>query len=63
VLVPIVDRLRERFHIGRVCIVADRGMISAATIAALAERKLEFSALASAAAPSSAGSCSRTKRR
>jgi transposase len=31
-LVPIVDRLRERFSIGRVCIVADRGMISAKTI-------------------------------
>src|SRR5512144_1634430 len=27
-LVPIVDRLRSRFGIGRVCIVADRGMIS-----------------------------------
>jgi hypothetical protein len=27
-LIPIVDRLRTRFHIGRVCIVADRGMIS-----------------------------------
>jgi Transposase DDE domain len=42
VLVPIVDRLRERFQIGRVCVVADRGMISAATIAALEERKLEY---------------------
>ena len=42
VLLPIVDRLRERFHIGRVCVVADRGMISAATIAALEERKLEY---------------------
>jgi Transposase DDE domain len=42
VLLPIVDRLRERFHIGRVCIVADPGMISAATIAALEERKLEY---------------------
>jgi hypothetical protein len=42
VLLPVVDRLRERFHIGRVCIVADRGMISAATIAALEERKLEY---------------------
>jgi len=31
-LVPIVDRLRERFSIGQVCIVADRGMISAKTI-------------------------------
>ena len=31
-LVPIVDRLRSRFSIGRICIVADRGMISAKTI-------------------------------
>ena len=31
-LVPIVDRLRERFSITRICIVADRGMISKATI-------------------------------
>jgi transposase len=31
-LVPIVDRLRHRFSIGRICIVADRGMISARTI-------------------------------
>src|SRR3954453_1917856 len=34
-LVPVVDRLRSRFGIGRVCIVADRGMISQETIAAL----------------------------
>jgi transposase len=34
-LIPIVDRLRERFHIQRICIVADRGMISQQTIAAL----------------------------
>jgi len=31
-LMPIVDRLRSRFSIGRICIVADRGMISAKTI-------------------------------
>jgi transposase len=42
VLLPVIDRLRERFHIGRVCVVADRGMISAATMAALEERKLEY---------------------
>ena len=42
VLLPIVDRLRARFEIGRVCVVADRGMISAATIAALEERGLEY---------------------
>jgi hypothetical protein len=34
-LVPIVERLRQRFHIGAVCIVADRGMISAGTIETL----------------------------
>ena len=42
VLVPVIGRLRSRFGIGRVCIVADRGMISAATIAALEERGLEY---------------------
>jgi hypothetical protein len=42
VLIPIIDRLRSRFSIGRVCSVADRGMISAATIAALEERGLEY---------------------
>jgi transposase len=31
-LIPIVDRLMQRFHIRHVCIVADRGMISKATI-------------------------------
>ena len=31
-LIPIVDRLGRRFQIRKVCIVADRGMISAATI-------------------------------
>jgi transposase len=36
-LVPIVDRLRERFHIQRICIVADRGMISKQTIAELGQ--------------------------
>ena len=42
VLLPVVDRLRERFGIGRVCVVADRGMISAATVAALEERGLDY---------------------
>ena len=31
-LLPIVDRLRKRFNIRSVCVVADRGMISAQTI-------------------------------
>jgi hypothetical protein len=43
VLLPIVDRLRERFGIGRVCVVADRGMISAETIAGLEARGLDYS--------------------
>jgi transposase len=34
-LVPIVDRLQQRFGIQRVCIVADRGMISQETLAEL----------------------------
>jgi transposase len=42
VLLPIVDRLRRRFGIGRVCIVADRGMISAETIAGLEARGLDY---------------------
>ena len=42
VLIPVIDRLRARFGIGRVCVVADRGMISAPTIAALDERGLEY---------------------
>jgi hypothetical protein len=41
-LVPVIDRLRRRFAIGRVCVVADRGMISAETIAALEERGLLY---------------------
>jgi hypothetical protein len=41
-LLPVIDRLRRRFAIGRVCVVADRGMISDATIAGLEERKLEY---------------------
>ena len=31
-LIPVVDRLRQRFAVGKVCIVADRGMISRETI-------------------------------
>lgn len=38
-LVPIVERWAVRFGIGRVCVVADRGMISDATIAELDVRQ------------------------
>jgi transposase len=34
-LIPVVDRLRSRFGVTKVCIVADRGMISQETIEAL----------------------------
>jgi len=37
-LIPIVDRLKQTFHVERVCIVADRGMISRETIEAITER-------------------------
>ena len=36
-LIPVIDRIRNRFHVGRFCIVADRGMISAKTMRALEE--------------------------
>lgn len=41
-LLPVVRRLRERFGIARACIVADRGMISAETIAALEAEQIEY---------------------
>jgi hypothetical protein len=41
-LIPVIDRLRSRFGMGRVCVVADRGMVSADTIAALEQRGLEY---------------------
>jgi hypothetical protein len=41
-LMPVVQRLRERFGIAQVCVVADRGMISATTIAALEKAGIEY---------------------
>ncbi len=41
-LVPIVERLKVRFGIGSVCIVADRGMISAATLDELEKRGWQY---------------------
>jgi DDE family transposase len=38
-LVPVVDRLRARFGVTKVCIVADRGMISKETIEDLEEEQ------------------------
>jgi len=41
-LIPIVDRLKRRFAIVRVCFIADRGMISKETVAELEERNMEY---------------------
>jgi len=41
-LIPVVDRLRSRFAINRVCIVADRGMISKQTIEDLENDKRDW---------------------
>jgi len=37
-LIPIADRLQQVFHVRDICVVADRGMISAATIEAIEDR-------------------------
>jgi Transposase DDE domain len=41
-LISVVTRLRERFLLNRVCIIADRGMVSAKTIATLEANKIEY---------------------
>jgi hypothetical protein len=41
-LIPVIDRLRSRFAIARVCVVADRGLISAETLAELEARRLLY---------------------
>jgi Transposase DDE domain len=41
-LLPVVERLRRRFGVEWACVVADRGMISAATIAALEAQKIDY---------------------
>jgi hypothetical protein len=41
-LLPVVERLRSRFGVERACVVADRGMISAVTIAALEAQKIDY---------------------
>jgi hypothetical protein len=41
-LLPVVRRLRERFGITRMCLCADRGMISAATMAELEVHGIEY---------------------
>jgi transposase len=41
-LIPVADRIRGRFSIGRFCVVADRGMISAKTLKELEERNIPY---------------------
>jgi transposase len=41
-LIPVIERIRNRFHIGGFCIVADRGMISAKTVRALEDPKRDI---------------------
>jgi Transposase DDE domain len=41
-LIPVVTRLRRRFGLNRVCIIADRGMVSAKTITTLEAHKIEY---------------------
>jgi len=41
-LIPVIDRIRSRFHIGQFCIVADRRMISAETLNKLQEREIPY---------------------
>lgn len=41
-LLPVVDRLRQRFGITRMCVVADRGMISDETMAELEKRGIDY---------------------
>jgi Transposase DDE domain len=41
-LIPVIDRLRRRFDIARVCVVADRGTISTETMAELEARRLLY---------------------
>ena len=41
-LVPVVERLKTRFPVGEVCIVAERGMISAQTLKPIQQQKWKY---------------------
>jgi transposase len=41
-IIPVTDRIRNRFHIGQFCIISDRGMISAENMKKLEERKIPY---------------------
>jgi transposase len=41
-LIAVIKRLRARFHIGKICIVSDRGMISAETMDFLEKEEIPY---------------------
>jgi transposase len=41
-LIPIIERMRERFSIRRFCIVDDRGMISHKTLKTLEDESIPY---------------------
>lgn len=41
-LIPIVERIRKRFPVGRFCVVADRGMISQETLDVLESQQVQM---------------------
>ena len=41
-LIPVIERIRERFQVGQFCVVADRGMISSETLEGLEQRKIPY---------------------
>jgi transposase len=41
-IIPVVDRIRNRFHAGQFCVIADRGMISAENMRQLEQRKIAY---------------------
>lgn len=41
-LIPVTNRIRNRFSVGQFCIISDRGMISAKTMGELEEKKIPY---------------------
>jgi transposase len=62
-LLPAVERLRSRFGVRRACVVADRGMISVATIAALETQGIDYILGVRGRCAKFARPCSRTTAR
>lgn len=41
-LIPVTERIKNRFHVGQFCIIADRGMISTETMNELEQKKIPY---------------------